>query len=56
MTQTSSNKRKAMKEIKAIVKPSPLEVVVHALRQIIDLPAHDYFLANALCAEHGTFE
>jgi nitrogen regulatory protein P-II 1 len=45
-----------MKEIKAIIKPSRLEEVVHALRQIKDLPAMTVSTANGLSAEHGTFD
>ncbi len=45
-----------MKEIKAIIKPSRLEEVVHALRQIKDLPAITVSTANGFLAQHGTFD
>lgn len=45
-----------MKEIKAIIKPSRLEEVVRALRQIKDLPAMTVSTANGLTAEQGTFD
>ncbi|WCJ60328.1 P-II family nitrogen regulator [Fontisphaera persica] len=45
-----------MKEIKAIIKPSRLEEVVQALRQIKDLPAMTVSTANGLSAEQGTFD
>ena len=45
-----------MKEIKAIIKPSRLEEVVHALRQIKELPAMTISTAHGLSAEHGTFD
>jgi nitrogen regulatory protein PII len=45
-----------MKEIKAIIKPSRLEEVIRALRQIKDLPAMTVSAANGLSAEQGTFD
>lgn len=45
-----------MKEIKAIIKPSRLEEVIRALRQIKDLPAMTVSTANGLSAEHGIFD
>jgi len=45
-----------MKEIKAIIKPFRLEEVVHALRQIKDLPAMTISTAHGLSAEHGAFD
>ena len=45
-----------MKEIKAIIKPSRLEAVIQALRQIKDLPAMTVSAANGLSAEQGTFD
>lgn len=45
-----------MKEIKAIIKPSRLEDVIRALRQIKDLPAMTVSAANGLSAEQGTFD
>jgi len=45
-----------MKEIKAIIKPSRLEEVIHALRQIKDLPAVTVSAANGLSAKQGTFD
>ena len=45
-----------MKEIKAIIKPSRLEDVVRALREIKDLPAITVTPANGLSAEQGTFD
>lgn len=45
-----------MKEIKAIIKPFRLEEVIHALRQIKDLPAMTVSTAHGLSAEHGAFD
>jgi nitrogen regulatory protein P-II 1 len=45
-----------MKEIKAIIQPFRLEEVVHALRNIKDLPAMTVSTAHGLSAEHGAFD
>ncbi|MDO8544820.1 MAG: P-II family nitrogen regulator [Opitutaceae bacterium] len=45
-----------MKEIKAIIQPFRMEGVVHALRQIKDLPSMTISTAHGLSAEHGAFD
>lgn len=45
-----------MKEVKAIIKPFRLEDVVHALRQIPNLPAVTISTAQGLSVERGTFD
>jgi len=45
-----------MKEIKAIIKPFRLEEVVHALREIPNLPAVTISTAHGLSVERGTFD
>jgi len=45
-----------MKEVKAIIKPFRLEDVVHALREIQNLPAVAISTAHGLSVERGTFD
>jgi nitrogen regulatory protein PII len=45
-----------MQEIKAIIQPFRLEEVVHALRQIKNLPAMTISTAHGLSAEQGAFD
>jgi nitrogen regulatory protein P-II 1 len=45
-----------MQEVKAIIQPFRLEEVVHALRQIKNLPAMTISTAHGLSAEHGAFD
>lgn len=49
-------KDNTMKEIKAIIKPFRLEEVVHALREIPNLPAVTISTAHGLSVERGTFD